>query len=154
MLGATHALAGALVATMVAPDQGVAAAMLGAVAGLIPDIDEPHSTLGSKIPLLSVVFKLVLGHRGLTHTTAFSVVVGGLGWVAGPFSGLAAARCALIAVLGSLSHVILDSLTPSGTQALWPLPARWAGPIRTGSLMELPITGILAAQLWMRLRGA
>lgn len=153
MIGLTHALAGALVATAIAPGQG-AAVMVGAVAGLIPDIDEPRSTLGSRIPMVSAIFRLLLGHRGITHTALFALLLSAGGWALGPSLGLDPLTCALVALLAALSHVALDSLTPAGTQGLWPLPARLAGPIRTGSLIELPVTALLAFWLWSRLKGA
>lgn len=149
MLGVTHALAGAAVATMVSPRQRTAAAIVGAVSGLIADIDEPNSVLGSKIPWISTTLNLILGHRGLTHTVIFALIVACLGWGLGPLIGLTRRKCAFLTFLGVLSHVAIDSLTPMGTQALWPLPARLAGPVHTGSVPELAVTCILTVVLWM-----
>ena len=149
MLGVTHALAGAAVAAMVAPRQRTAAVILGAVSGLVADIDEPNSILGSKIPAISTTMNLIFGHRGLTHTVIFALIIACLGWGLGPLIGLTRRRFAFLTFLGVLSHVALDSLTPMGTQALWPLPARLAGPIRTGSLPEMALALVLTVMLWM-----
>ncbi len=149
MLGVTHALAGAAVATIVAPRQRTVAVIVGAVSGLIADIDEPNSILGSKIPAISTTLNLILGHRGLTHTVIFALAIAFLGWGLGPLTGLTRRRCAFMTFLGVLSHVALDSLTPMGTQALWPLPTRLAGHIRTGSLPEMALALVLTVVLWM-----
>jgi len=151
MTGLTHSLAGAVIGAAISR-QPLGAA-LGAIAGLIPDIDEPRSTLGSKVPILSAIFRLTLGHRGITHTAIAAALFSVLGLVVAPYVGLGSVMCAVIAFLSATSHIVLDSLTPSGTQALWPLQKRFSGPIRTGSLLELPVTTFLGGSLWFLLKG-
>lgn len=112
-----------------------------------------RSLLGSKVPVLSAIFKLVLGHRGVTHTAVAAALFSLLALAVAPHLGLGAAVCALITLLSASSHVLLDSLTPSGTQALWPLHRRFSGPIRTGGIAELPITLCLGCVLWVLLKG-
>lgn len=151
MTGLTHGLAGATIGAALSGQP--VGAILGAVAALVPDIDEPRSLLGSKVPVLSAIFKLVLGHRGVTHTAVAAALFSLLALAVAPHLGLGAAVCALITLLSASSHVLLDSLTPSGTQALWPLHRRFSGPIRTGGIAELPITLCLGCVLWVLLKG-
>jgi inner membrane protein len=75
MTGTTHVAAGALIGAALAPRTGtVVAATLAGVAALLPDIDEPGSTLGSKVPLVSSLVHGVFGHRGMTHTAFFAAL--------------------------------------------------------------------------------
>ncbi|WP_239257335.1 metal-dependent hydrolase [Listeria ilorinensis] len=39
-----------------------------ALGALLPDIDEPNSYIGRRIPIIPTVFKKVFGHRGMTHS--------------------------------------------------------------------------------------
>jgi inner membrane protein len=152
LTGLTHGLAGAAIGAALSGQP--AAAVLGAAAALFPDIDEPRSALGSKVPVLSVIFKLTLGHRGATHTVLAALVLSLMASGIAPYLGLKPAVCALIAFLSATSHIVLDSLTLGGTQALWPLQRRFSGPIRTGSITELPMTLVLGYVLWLLLKGA
>jgi inner membrane protein len=90
---------------------------------LLPDIDHPKSTLGQRFRWISQPVARVFGHRGFTHSLL--AVLGGVAlfhlkvpkdWVipADVFQGL---------VLGYLSHIAADMLTPAGVPLLW--PCRW-----------------------------
>ncbi|MGB9097218.1 metal-dependent hydrolase [Erwinia sp.] len=90
---------------------------------LLPDIDHPKSTLGQRFKWISQPIARVFGHRGFTHSLL--AVLGGVAlfhlqvpkdWVipADVFQGL---------VLGYLSHIAADMLTPAGVPLLW--PCRW-----------------------------
>ncbi|MHC5409250.1 metal-dependent hydrolase [Listeria seeligeri] len=39
-----------------------------ALGAILPDIDEPGSYVGRRIPLIPHILKRVFGHRGMTHT--------------------------------------------------------------------------------------
>ncbi|WP_195972447.1 metal-dependent hydrolase [Clostridium thermobutyricum] len=43
---------------------------VGAVAlgALLPDIDEEHSYIGRKVPIISITINKIFGHRGITHS--------------------------------------------------------------------------------------
>lgn len=155
MTGLTHAAAGALVGVALAPRAGtVVAVAVAIVAALLPDIDEPGSTLGSKVPLVSSLVHGIFGHRGMTHTAFFAAVAAWGGWVLAGHLSLKPSACALIVSLAVLSHVSLDSLTPSGTEPLWPvLKVKFAGPIRTGSVLEWLVAIALGGCLWLSLKG-
>lgn len=152
MRGTTHLLAGASVGAAWSLCTGEtpvnAAVMIGvsAVAGLLPDLDTPGSTLGRRVPIFSFLVKLTLGHRGMLH--------GILPWIG--FWLLisripAAAFLAVPGVLATLSHLILDALTPSGVPLLWPLGIQiHLGRIRTGGLMDFLLRVVfLALLVWI-----
>lgn len=114
----------------------LAAAALGS---LLPDIDHPQSWAGRKVPFISIPLSLLLGHRGLTHSAlavlacAVLLTIMGTGWLAAPV------------VVGYLSHLLADGLTPSGVPLLWPNKRRFSLNLcRTGSLTEIAIVAIIA----------
>lgn len=145
MMAASHVAIGAalwavtarLAGLEAAEPQGLAAAALGS---LLPDIDHPQSWAGRKMRVISVPLSLVIGHRGLTHSALAIVACAGLlaamgiGWLAAPV------------VVGYLSHLLADSLTPSGVPLLWPNRRRFGLNLcRTGSVAELAIVAVLVA---------
>src|SRR5690349_22514575 len=78
MLGRDHALSGAVVFAALAPSMHVTAAhlaagvVLGAGAGVLPDIDHPDSTIARSFGFLTEAFAWVVrrisgGHRRGTH---------------------------------------------------------------------------------------
>lgn len=157
MRGYTHAAAGALVGALVghctgAPAAG--AAVLGALAGLLPDIDHPGSVLGARLRPVSLLIELVAGHRTITHTLWFCLAVALLaGWLgrlgAVLTSGLPGSSALflqswfwmLVAFFGCASHLALDALTVSGVEPLAPFfRISLRGPLQTGSIIsEVPI---------------
>ena len=94
---------------------------------LLPDLDHPQSLLGRQLPWISGPLSRLFGHRGFTH----SLLAVGLGiWglaqfqVSGPLSGVM--KDALI--VGYLSHLLGDWLTPMGIPLLWPWRRRFRLP--------------------------
>ncbi|AXF75995.1 metal-dependent hydrolase [Erwinia tracheiphila] len=90
---------------------------------LLPDIDHPKSFLGQRFKWISQPIARVFGHRGFTHS--FLAVLSGMALLQlklpsqllippDAFQGL---------VLGYLSHIFADMLTPAGVPFLW--PCRW-----------------------------
>ncbi|QDD68188.1 metal-dependent hydrolase [Caminibacter pacificus] len=49
----------------------IAGVILGA---LLPDIDEPGSYIGRKIPIISFLISFFVKHRGFTHTIFFALI--------------------------------------------------------------------------------
>ena len=74
MLWHTHVAIGAAAAIASLPAQvstkeAIIAASVSAAAALIPDIDTPHSKIGSKHPFTSRIHRnFMLGHRGAMHS--------------------------------------------------------------------------------------
>ena len=116
---------------------GVAAAALGS---LLPDIDHPKSAVGSVLKPISVPLAMLLGHRGLTHSML--AVLGATLLL----SHLGVNSVAAPLVLGYLSHLAADVLTPAGVPLLWPLKRRFAVPLcRTGGVGEFLVVGVIVA---------
>lgn len=116
--------------------QALALAVTGS---LLPDIDHPGSWAGRKFKVVSVPLSALIGHRGLTHSAiavlaclGLLVALGGT-WAPAPV------------VVGYLSHLLADSLTPSGVPLLWPNPRRFTLNLcRTGSVTEIGLVAVIA----------
>lgn len=119
-----------------AEPQALAAAAMGA---LLPDIDHPQSWAGRKLRPISVPLSMLVGHRGVTHS-AIAVLAGlavlmlvETGWLVAPV------------VVGYLSHLLADSLTPSGVPLLWPSRRRFTLNLcQTGSITEIGLVTVIA----------
>ncbi|MFC0408198.1 metal-dependent hydrolase [Roseomonas elaeocarpi] len=137
MMAGSHIALGAAAWLVAAPHFGLPAVEplslgLAVLGSLLPDIDHPKSWAGRRVRPLSNLIGAVFGHRGLTH------------------SALAVAACLVLLsqsdlrpsivaplVVGYLSHLAADLLTPKGLRLAWPLRGNYALPLcRTGSPFE------------------
>lgn len=154
MMVVSHVLLGGAAWVAAARLQGAApadAVALGAavIGSLLPDLDHPSSWVGRRVWPVSRPLSLLLGHRGLTHSllavVAGLVLLHDIGTVGLP------ARLIEPAVIGYLSHLAADALTPAGVPLLWPWKRRFALPLcSTGGLMEtLVVAAGLAANTWL-----
>lgn len=109
---------------------------------LLPDIDEPNSTIGRKTLGISNAIKALFGHRGLTHSIVFVLSIGilllllsafgveklsGIPLVSSFVKGLDEAVLEIFIfgiVIGCVLHLMGDMLTPSGVPLLLPFSAR------------------------------
>lgn len=129
MLGKTHLLYGSIAGLAVGSGdlKILGLTMLGSV---ISDIDHPNSMIGKNIPLIPNL----LPHRGPTHSLIFLVV---------------SALINLYFGIGVAVHLVLDMMTKSGIQILWPWKRDIRFPlarfVRTGGIFELSlqIAGVL-----------
>lgn len=140
MTGKTH-IAGGVAACAVIQQlaglPGVEAATLminGAAGALIPDICHAGSKIGRRFPLLAGVVRLLFGHRTVTHSLLFVIVVG-----AALFSFIpnySTVRDGLL--IGMISHLVLDAATVKGIELFWPFRQKVRLPLytRTGGLVE------------------
>ncbi len=114
-----------------------------AVAGsLLPDLDHPKSWVGHRLRPFSTVAAGILGHRGVTHSAVAVLALGVLLLHAGYRRNAVSAL-----VVGYMSHLAADMLTPQGLRLAWPLRRSWSLPVcRTGSPVEaLIVTAIVCA---------
>ncbi len=94
---------------------------------LLPDLDHPRSLLGRQLPWISGPLSRLFGHRGFTHSLlAVGMGVWGLAQVEAPWLLSGAVKDALI--VGYLSHLLGDWLTPMGIPLLWPWRRRFRLP--------------------------
>lgn len=97
------------------------ASMTAAFGGLLPDLDHPSSALGRRLPVISLPLSALVGHRGVTHSL-FAVVVMFVGLLLTTALPAYAWGQGFIAplLLGYLSHITGDAMTPSGVPLFWP----------------------------------
>lgn len=143
----THALTGALAASLIAaPRMNRRALVMGAVAGLLPDLDILIRSAAD--PLLTIEH-----HRGFTHSLIFAPVGGAIASL--PFARTW--RAALAATLAWLTHELLDAATTYGTQLFWPF-SRYRVGLDIISIIDplftlIALAGVIAAAMSRR-RGA
>lgn len=80
---------------------------------LLPDIDNPESTIGRRVKWASYPIYFIFGHRKLTHSIIF---VGGIYWLGEHYE---LPLICLLAV-GAGLHLLGDYLTPSGIPLFFP----------------------------------
>jgi len=127
-MGSTHATAGfvlwfGLSRLNVSPPLGIVAVLLGS---LLPDIDHPNSTIRQMLELPQFLLhpvQEILPHRGPTHTIwagfVFAALTFGLmEW--GGYTILIGLATGLAMLAGYVSHLVLDSLNPTGVHWLRP----------------------------------
>ena len=107
----THAVAALALGTALLPRcTGPAPWLLGVVCALLPDIDAVGFALG-------IPYSAMLGHRGLTHSILFalllSTLVTALAFRTGQWTG-ARLRIWLFLFAATASHGILDAFTNGG----------------------------------------
>lgn len=170
VLGKTHAAAGAcaaafaLQATGAPPDAYPLGLAVGALAALLPDIDEPNSTASRHVAVVGAAIGRAVRHRTITHSFAAAlglvVLLRGL-WPSVPPPVLYAAAA------GFVSHLMTDALTPAGAMWFWPvspvmvtftgwLPGPLAGVFATGGFLETHVFRplFIAGAAWLTARGA
>lgn len=90
---------------------------------LLPDIDHPKSLLGQRLSWISRPVARVFGHRGFTHSLLAVGAGVALLQLKFPADWLLPADVFQSMVVGYLSHIVADMLTPAGVPLLW--PCRW-----------------------------
>ena len=154
-MGSTHALAGFVVwfsleKAHFSPSLGIFVIVIGS---LLPDIDHPNGTLRQMMKLpqfLAHPVGEIIPHRGPTHTIWAGILFSLLTVVLTVWSGLStleSLETGLGMFFGYGSHLVLDSLNPTGVK--WFAPWRdlkLHGVIRTGSREEgLFLYGLIGA---------
>ena len=100
---------------------GNKAALYGAIAGTIPDLDVITKNFVDTVTALE-------WHRGITHSIVFAVVAAPLfGWLVARWEKQATSRqWSWLFFLGFITHPLLDAHTTWGTQLFWPFDLRLA----------------------------
>ncbi|WCG84683.1 metal-dependent hydrolase [Pectobacterium sp. A5351] len=90
---------------------------------LLPDIDHPKSVLGQRLKWLSSPIARLFGHRGFTHSLL--AIAAGIFFIQTrlPPDWPIPTDAYHAMIVGYLSHILADMLTPSGVPLLW--PCRW-----------------------------
>ncbi|WP_064546166.1 metal-dependent hydrolase, partial [Kluyvera georgiana] len=99
----------------------------------------PRSFLGQRLSWLSKPIARMFGHRGFTHSLLAVFAALTLFYLKVPDSWIVPADALQGMVLGYLSHILADMLTPAGVPLLWPCRWRFRLPIlapRKGNQLE------------------
>ncbi len=142
MLFRTHVLLGILMFLFLRPflsgGNEILFFALVLVGSILPDMDEPRSTVARWGGLFGSLTGFIFRHRGILHSLPFALAVcGALALLWKPFyaGGL---------FLGYTAHLLGDSITPRGVRMLYPFsPQVMRGPVRVGGWAEKIIYGLL-----------
>ncbi|WP_332693001.1 metal-dependent hydrolase [Halalkalibacter lacteus] len=140
MKGPTHIVGGLAAATFTMNVLSVhiqepiifyGAALFGAI---IPDICHPRSMIGRTVPLLSNMLSKMFGHRSITHSLFFIFLIY---WGLQQLEFRGSNDLQLGIIVGVISHIILDLLTPQGTKLFYPIKSNIRIPfyVKTGSIL-------------------
>lgn len=136
LTGKTHIMGGIAATAAFAQTSNYDPAIMiiaGALGGMIPDICHGGSKIGKKLPWLSKLINGLFGHRTLTHSILFLIIVNALLLLFIPFESI---RIGIL--IGMASHLLLDAATKNGIKLLYPLDITFRLPLtmKTGSALE------------------
>ena len=150
-LGGLLCLTGA-VSTQAAPALLTAAS----VGALLQDIDHQGSKVsrsGAAGAIVSFAVSAFTTHRGVIHTPTFTAAFLAALSLALRLAGISDWLTILAGLgVGMLSHLMLDTLNPSGIMWLWPWTRKrfHVASVRTGSICELgAAVALLALDAWI-----
>ncbi|HLQ96711.1 MAG TPA: metal-dependent hydrolase [Pseudogracilibacillus sp.] len=144
MTGKTHIVGGTASCVAVAAITSydpVPLITAGAVGGLLPDICHRGSTIGRKVPLLSILVSKIFGHRTFTHSLLFLALIGIALEVFSPYEAVN-----IGILVGMASHFVLDAVTKDGIKLLypWSVTVRFPVTTKTGGVIEYGVFAVLA----------
>ncbi|MFC0560041.1 metal-dependent hydrolase [Halalkalibacter alkalisediminis] len=104
------------------------------IGSIIPDICHPKSMIGRRLPILSRIFSKIFGHRSLSHSLLFMML---LYILFQQLTFIGSTSLGLGVLVGVASHILLDSMTTQGVKFLYPFKMNVRMPlyVRTGSLI-------------------
>ncbi|MBN8207817.1 metal-dependent hydrolase [Bacillus sp. NTK071] len=109
---------------------------------LLPDVCHPGSWTGRRAKVLSKGISRYFGHRTITHSILFVVLIY---WLTSTFAFQDNELIQTGLLIGFVSHLILDAMTVRGIQLFYPIPLRVRFPVymKTASKAEGLISSIL-----------
>lgn len=109
---------------------------------LLPDVCHPGSWTGRRAKVLSKGISRYFGHRTITHSILFVVLIY---WLTSTFAFQDNELIQTGLLIGIVSHLILDAMTVRGIQLFYPIPLRVRFPVymKTASKAEGLISSIL-----------
>ncbi len=125
MSGHTHAIWGANMAWLAIfagslNESAILLVVLGALGGLLPDIDASESTIHKLSYGLTAPIGMLLRHRGILHSL---IAVIGVGVISSLIVGAYLPLAPLVITSAYASHLILDAMTKMGVPLLYPFSA-------------------------------
>ncbi|MEA5578722.1 metal-dependent hydrolase [Anabaena sp. UHCC 0451] len=150
MLGISHLLISGTAASLLLGTADPVVIAVGAIAGLLPDVDVSTSPAGRLFPWISGYFQETMPHRSMTHSIVASAVVAIASYGISIFiPQLLPIASAL--TIGYTFGWFADCFTRGGVEMFWPSPVRCVCPgnrnlrLKTGSNAEYFILCILIA---------
>jgi len=150
MLGISHLLISGTASSLLLQTADPVLIAVGAIAGLLPDIDVSTSPAGKVFPWISGYFQETMPHRSMTHSIVASAVIAiasyGTAIFIPQFIPIASAL-----TIGYTFGWFADCFTRGGVEMFWPSPVRCVCPgnrnlrLKTGSNAEYFILCILIA---------
>jgi len=150
MLGISHLLISGTAASLLLQTADPVLIAVGAIGGLLPDVDVSTSPAGKIFPWISGYFQETMPHRSMTHSIVASAVVAiasyGTAIFIPQFIPIASAL-----TIGYTFGWFADCFTRGGVEMFWPSPVRCVCPgnrnlrLKTGSNAEYFILCILIA---------
>jgi len=96
-----------------------------------PDIDEPGSYIGRKLPFISRILSIFIQHRGITHTLLILFLYIALFFFVETnykeYIGSMAEMFFLGFIIGNLGHILGDMTTKSGVTIFYPFTSKSFG---------------------------
>jgi inner membrane protein len=150
MLGISHLLISGTAASLLLQTADPVLIVVGAIGGLLPDVDVSTSPAGRLFPWISGYFQETMPHRSMTHSIVASAVIAIASYGAAIFiPKLVPIASAL--TIGYTFGWFADCFTRGGVEMFWPSPVRCVCPgnrnlrLKTGSNAEYFILCILIA---------
>ncbi|MFN6155733.1 MAG: metal-dependent hydrolase [Dolichospermum sp.] len=150
MLGISHLLISGTAASLLLQTADPVLIVVGAIGGLLPDVDVSTSPAGRLFPWISGYFQETMPHRSMTHSIVASAVIAiasyGTAIFIPQFIPVASAL-----TIGYTFGWFADCFTRGGVEMFWPSPVRCVCPgnrnlrLKTGSNAEYFILCILVA---------
>lgn len=97
-------------------------ALIGGVAGIVPDLDEPKSKFGKMFFFISIPLSMFFAHRTFTHSLLFVLLSSGFALT------FLDSEMTLAIIAGLFSHIVADMLTGK-VQLFYPYKKRVGIPI-------------------------
>lgn len=101
---------------------------------LLPDIDEPDSTINKWFGFIGIITGKLFSHRGFLHSLLFFILVALL------IKFLSSNYYAYAILLGYISHIVGDGFSRQGVRVFWPFNFKLAGPLKVGGWSEFFLT--------------
>ncbi|AKK19668.1 metal-dependent hydrolase [Candidatus Liberibacter africanus] len=96
---------------------------------LLPDIDHPKSFISQRFKTFFFFPSFILNHRGFTHSILAVILYGWLIHYFFPLEKISYQGFQDSLIIGYVSHLVADILTPSGIPLLWPYQWRCRLPL-------------------------
>lgn len=150
MLGISHLLISGTATSLLLGTADPVVISIGAIAGLLPDIDVSTSPAGRLFPWIAGYFESTMPHRSMTHSIIASAVVA----IASYSVTLLIPELLPIASALTIGYTFgwfADCFTRGGVEMFWPSPVRCVCPgnrnlrLKTGSNTEYFILCVLVA---------